>query len=319
LKAAVESTLGVTDPTPADMLSLTSLMAMDNDIQSLTGLEHATNLTDLDLATNQIVNLAPLSSLAQLQTLLLDFNQITDINDLTALMNLQRLDLTGNPLNQQACDTHIPQIQANNPGIQLTEDACNPGTCGLTISATNDGEVWMLKSGFWKHVDGATEFDCGDLVRFNAECPENADFVNWTGTAVDAGKVTDPDSSITYVLIDGNYTLVANFKSDKCTLTISSTDGGQVCLPSSGDLLVITPIDDGEYEYTCGAEERFYAVAEAYYRFVSWTGTAVTAGKIDDPDSSFVTCTVDADYTLTANFEPIYIIFTPDPSPTPED
>jgi Leucine-rich repeat (LRR) protein len=41
---------------------------------------------------------------------------------------------------------------------------------------------------------------------------------------------------------------------------------------------------------------------QANYHFVNWTGTAVTAGKVAAPSSASTTVTMDADYTLQANF-----------------
>lgn len=74
LKAAVEDALGISDPTIIDMLELSELLAYDQDIASLSGLEYANNLSLLDLSENQISDLSPLAGLS----------------------NLIRLDLSGN-------------------------------------------------------------------------------------------------------------------------------------------------------------------------------------------------------------------------------
>jgi hypothetical protein len=66
LKARVEARLGKTDPTPTDMLGLTSLTAQGRGITDLTGLEYATNLTNLDLLMNEISDLSPLAGLTNL-------------------------------------------------------------------------------------------------------------------------------------------------------------------------------------------------------------------------------------------------------------
>jgi hypothetical protein len=44
LKAAVESELGISDPTPTDMLLLIELDASSRGIEELTGIEYASNL-----------------------------------------------------------------------------------------------------------------------------------------------------------------------------------------------------------------------------------------------------------------------------------
>jgi len=79
-------------------------------------------------------------------------------------------------------------------------------------------------------------------------------------------------------------------------LTIRSTDCGSVIEPGEGD-----------FDYTNLTVVHIEALADPGYYFVEWTGTAVDAGKIADPYSADTTVTMDADYTLGANFEPIEV------------
>jgi len=79
-------------------------------------------------------------------------------------------------------------------------------------------------------------------------------------------------------------------------LDISSTSGGTVTGPG-----------EGTFEYGQGEVVSISATAEPTHSFVSWTGTAVDAGKVADPGAVSTTVTVDADYTLQANFAPIVI------------
>jgi hypothetical protein len=98
LKAAVERELGISNPTPTDMLLLTSLSAGNWGIVDLTGIEYATNLTYLDLRWNQISNISALSGLINLTELLLHDNQISDISALSGLTNLEKLYFCCNPI-----------------------------------------------------------------------------------------------------------------------------------------------------------------------------------------------------------------------------
>jgi hypothetical protein len=50
-------------------------------------------------------------------------------------------------------------------------------------------------------------------------------FLTWTGTAVAAGKVADPNAATTTVRVDGQYTLKANFVSLLGTMFVSSSAG----------------------------------------------------------------------------------------------
>jgi internalin A len=98
LKAAVEARLGVSDPTPSEMLDMTSLDADNKGIFDLTGLEYAKNLTELWLRYNQIGDISPLSSLTNLTFLHLQSNQISDISPVSSLINLTDLVLSENQI-----------------------------------------------------------------------------------------------------------------------------------------------------------------------------------------------------------------------------
>jgi len=98
LTAAVERALGISDPTPTDMLSLTNLNANDRGIVDLTGIEHATNLTYLWLYYNQISDISALSGLTNLTILYLFSNQISNISALSRLTNLTDLGLSNNQI-----------------------------------------------------------------------------------------------------------------------------------------------------------------------------------------------------------------------------
>ncbi|MHC4533078.1 MAG: leucine-rich repeat domain-containing protein [Planctomycetota bacterium] len=98
LKAAVEQALGVTDPTPTDMLSLTSFSCSYRGIVDLTGLEYATNLTFLSLYRNQISDISALAGITNLEHLSLSHNQISDISALAGLTNLEHLSLLNNQI-----------------------------------------------------------------------------------------------------------------------------------------------------------------------------------------------------------------------------
>ena len=102
------------------MTEFTKLWATDNNISNLTGLEHATNLTQLSMWQNAISDLTPIAGLTQLTFLNINHNnvssisalsnltaltrlkvkqnQITDVSPLLNLVNLNELQIEGNPL-----------------------------------------------------------------------------------------------------------------------------------------------------------------------------------------------------------------------------
>ena len=112
LRAAVEDAFKRAPETPItkmEMAWLTKLQAPNANISDLTGLEHATNLTELLLGgewvdgedwvqSNSISDLTPLSDLTSLTDLWLESNAITDISPIAGLTNLTRLELGGNTI-----------------------------------------------------------------------------------------------------------------------------------------------------------------------------------------------------------------------------
>jgi len=75
------------------------------------------------------------------------------------------------------------------------------------------------------------------------------------------------------------------------TLSISSTEGGQV----------VTPGED-VFNFTPGSIVNLEADAQDEYHFMYWSGSAVDADKVADPNSATTTVIVDAHYSLVANF-----------------
>ncbi|HOV76844.1 MAG TPA: leucine-rich repeat domain-containing protein, partial [Sedimentisphaerales bacterium] len=103
MKAAVEETLWIVDPTPTDMLGLVSLECncvwdQSKAISDLTGIQHAVNLQSLTLTHHRFNDLSPLSGLTQLRTLVLQASRISDLSPLSGLVNLTNLDLEANQI-----------------------------------------------------------------------------------------------------------------------------------------------------------------------------------------------------------------------------
>ena len=101
LGTAIEAELGTAPGeviTTVDMAGLDRLVARNADISDLTGLEHATNLTDLDLVGNSISDISPLEGLTNLTFLNLWDNSISDISPLANLTNLTFLNLADNSI-----------------------------------------------------------------------------------------------------------------------------------------------------------------------------------------------------------------------------
>ena len=100
LRNAVRKTLKLaSDETfsQEDMQSLTHL-SVQNRIKDLTGLEHATQLTELNVRYSNIGDISPLAGLTSLTILDLRGNNISDVTPLAKLVNLEKLWLSENPI-----------------------------------------------------------------------------------------------------------------------------------------------------------------------------------------------------------------------------
>ncbi len=82
---------GTNPLTTANLAKLETLSAGGKGISDLTGLEHATNLTELYLSSNSIEDVTPLADLDKLEILYLAENQITDVSSLAGLNKLTSL------------------------------------------------------------------------------------------------------------------------------------------------------------------------------------------------------------------------------------
>lgn len=153
----------------------------------------------------------------------------------------------------------------------------------LTVSPAGSGLAGV--------VGGGASFDCGSLVPVIATAQPGWQFAGWTVTPQGSANVAEPASPSTTVILSGPCTLEARFVLVKHTLTVSSTAGGSAS-PFTG-------------RHDHGSVVSIAAEPDGCHRFAGWTGTAVAAGAVANPDAANTTVTMHADHTLQANFIPI--------------
>ena len=96
LQSAVEEELGITDPTPTDMLNLTYLDTSNRGIVDLTGIEWAVNLQDIRMGKNSITDISPIDGLTNLQIVYCNDNSVNDITPVSNLINLKTINFDRN-------------------------------------------------------------------------------------------------------------------------------------------------------------------------------------------------------------------------------
>ncbi len=196
--------------------------------------------------------------------------------------------------------------------ISWRPDWNQAGVYTLTVSASNymgaDRETFVLEVLPHIHTvtltsteggavttpgEGAFEYEKNERVPIEATAEDGYRFLFWSG-----GKVLDRESPSSTMIISKDYTVLAIFESTtgpRHTLTLSSGDGGSVRTPG-----------EGTFEYAEGLTVPIGARNSGGHAFVNWTGTAVDAGKVANPTGETTTVTMDADYTLRANFIRLY-------------
>ena len=162
LRNAIEHVLGKARGaaiTVADMQRLAALYATSENITNLTGLEHATNLTELGLVDNNITDISPLAGLTKLRLLWLDNNSISNISAIAGLTNLTDLrllnnaisdispliantglgsgdwiDVRGNVLNNVSINSYIPALQSRGIVVEFDQIVVLPQTVNIPDS-----------------------------------------------------------------------------------------------------------------------------------------------------------------------------------------
>ena len=167
----------------------------------------------------------------------------------------------------------------------------------LTTSSTSGGVVT-------NPGEGSFQYNSGSIAAIEATADLNYHFVNWTGTAVDVGKVANPSSPSTTVTMDNNYTVQANFAIDTFTLEYAPGPGGTL----TGDTLQLVAYGGDATAVT--------AIPNTGYHFVNWSDSSTENPRTD--------VNVTADINVIANFalNPVIIsgfVTEPDPNyPVPD-
>ena len=175
-----------------------------------------------------------------------------------------------------------------------TSNTVTVGTCTHTltidVSPPGSGEVRAEPEG--------PLYAEGQEVRLTATARAGYTFSHWSGSLASTANPA-------VFVMNGDHHVTANFLSDTRILTVSSAAGGAV-------------VDPGEGTFSCqdGAVVPVQALAGEDCAFAGWVGTAVTEGKVAEPNAAVTTVTMDDDYTLRATFATLLdIVYVDDDAP----
>lgn len=154
----------------------------------------------------------------------------------------------------------------------------------LALSSTEGGEVIAPGEGTFAYYSET-------VVELVARPASGYRFVNWSG---DVYEIANVNAASTTITMDGDHSVIANFEvigSARYSLIISSTVGGSVTTPG-----------EGTFSYDGGMAVNLVATPDSGYQFVNWTGNV---HAIADVNAASTAITMDDDYSVIANFEPI--------------
>jgi hypothetical protein len=185
---------------------------------------------------------------------------------------------------------HIANVTAASTNITMNGDykitanfALDPGYYSLTISSTPGGNVTEPGVGTFVYGNSTVV----DIVA-EADTDNHYHFAGWTG---DVGTIASVNAASTNITMDDSYSIAANFELDEgwYSLTISSTDGGNVTEPGVGTFV-----------YGNSTVVELVAQPDAGYQFLRWTGNVTT---VTDVNAASTTIAMNDSYSITANFE----------------
>ena len=167
----------------------------------------------------------------------------------------------------------------------------SPAQYNLTISSTEGGEVTSPGEGTSVYYEGET-------VSLIAVAGNGYRFANWAGNI---STIADPNAAATTITMNNNYSIMANFYQIPVTyytLTLAVNGSGS------------TSPSVGQHTYAAGTMVSITATPTGGCRFVAWTGSVGTVANVI---AATTTVTMNADYSIMANFEEGVVTF-PNPN-----
>jgi hypothetical protein len=165
--------------------------------------------------------------------------------------------------------------------VGLAGCAAAPVQHTLTISSTEGGQVVVPD-------EGASTYSEGEAVSLTAMAEDGCQFASWAG---DVGTIADPDAASTTIIMNDDYSIIANF----CKIAVTYYT---LTLAVNGNGSTSPPV--GQHVYAAGTVVSIAAAPAGGYRFVNWSGDVDAIANVI---AATTTVTMNANYSITANFE----------------
>jgi len=184
----------------------------------------------------------------------------------------------GTIANVNAASTTI--TMNGNYSITATFEETEGGYYTLTVGVTGGGST--------SPAAGQHTYGGGAVISISATPASGYHFVNWSGNV---GSIANVNAASTTITMNDDYSIIANFKETAVTyymLNMAATGSGS------------TSPAVGQHTYAAGTVVPIIATPTAGQYFVNWTGNV---GTIANVNAASTTITMNANYSVTANFE----------------
>jgi hypothetical protein len=185
--------------------------------------------------------------------------------------------------NEEAEFVSLPTGAVTNLNLTVSGEVV---TYDLTVNVNNTAWGSVTEPG-----EGVFTRAAGTVVDLLAEPEAGYEFLNWTG---DVSTIDDVNAADTFITMNGDYSITANFSVLKVSYFLTMEVVGQG---------TVTP---GSGSYTEG-EIPITATPAAGWWFASWSTDNMT--EIAEPSLASTTLNLDKDKTVTATFTEITVLY----------
>jgi hypothetical protein len=324
LKACVERLLGVSNPTPTDMLALTTFRPVNcGIITSFTGLEYAKNLETLEfdnyatrgidvtaiagltnmrflsLCNDRISDISAIAGLTNLRELRLSLNEISDISVVAGLTSLIHLNLYDNRISDISSVAELTNLTMLHLGEnQVVDVAAVAGLTNLTELYLNENQVTDISA-----IAGLTNLTRLSLfenrisdISAMSGLTKLTELLAWRNQITDLAALL-PLTNLAHVDVHGNplsqvscdvYVAQIRENSPGAAIDYDPYMQRMLTVSSTAGGSVEVP-GEGVFAYDYGGIRPITARPDPGYHFVFWTGTAVNARWVADPTAADTT------------------------------
>ncbi len=236
LELLVRAQLNIPNDEPIDdadprLATITEIVGVPLQIDSLAGIEFLVNLEVLVLPGNDVEDLVPLADLTQLRELDLAGNFVSDLGPIAGLTDLELLDLTGNMITSVAALREIRGLNQLRLGMNMiTQISALANLIGPSVLELNDNEI--RDAGPLLSID---DFPLGATIDLRGNPLSNDSLCSVVLPLLDDGLRVFADGECPGLIV-GTIRELASSRPVPCALVLAESNTGSLAIgPSALD------------------------------------------------------------------------------------